>query len=234
MSSLPPVASSMVPTIPSENATSMAPSALNVTSIAPSVSSNISSLVPTVANVSTSFVPTIASNETEGPPGALYFEGFEGGEFPIAPWSTEGETPWAIDTERVRTGTYSIKSGDLDLLDTTQKNSNVTFVTSADWPDGTLVLSVLAGVQLPIDDFLYFVDGEFRGQVTGKNDWELLKIPLPPGEHTVLFSYKSNPLGLAELPPSSPTHIGAAYIDNVYYLPAGFTVAPTTVRSYYK
>jgi hypothetical protein len=140
--------------------------------------------------------------------------------------------PWTIDTERLKQGTYSIRSGALDLLDTTQKNSNVTFTTGVDWPDGTLVLSVLAGVQLPIDDFLYFVDGDFRGQVTGKNDWELLKIPLPPGEHTVLFSYKSNPLALVELPPSSPTHIGAAYIDNVYYLPAGSTVAPTMVGSF--
>ena len=213
MSSLAPVMSSMVPT---------------VANTAPTVA-NVTSMVPTIANVSTSFVPTIPSNDTGGPTGALYFEGFEGGEFPIAPWTTEGDEPWAIDTERVRTGTYSIKSGSLDLVDTAQKNSNVTFTTNSDWPDGTLVLSIFAGVQLPIDDFLFFVDGQFRGQVTGRNEWSLLKIPLPPGSHTVLFSYKSNPLGLVELPPSSPTHIGAVYIDNVYYLPAGLTVAPTMV-----
>jgi hypothetical protein len=159
----------------------------------------------------------------------LYFDGFEDGQFPVPPFTTEGDALWTIDTERVRTGTYSIKSGALDLLDTTPKNSNVTFTTSPDWPDGTLVLSVLAGVQLPIDDFLYFVDGDFRGQVTGKNDWELLKINLPPGEHAVMFSYKSNPLGLQELPPQSEDHIGAAYIDNVVFLPAGITVAPTSV-----
>ena len=159
----------------------------------------------------------------------MYYEGFESGEFPVAPWSTEGEEPWAINTDQARSGTYSIKSGALDLLDTTQKNSNVTFITNPDWPDGTFVLSVLAGVQLPIDDFLYYVDGEFRGQVSGKNSWELLKIPLSPGLHTILFSYKSNPLNLAELPPSSPSHIGAVYIDNVYFIPAGITVAPTVV-----
>ena len=228
MSSLAPVMSSMVPTV-ANTALTLAPSVGNQTSSDVPTIANRTSMVPTVANISTSFVPTTSSNDTDGPSGALYFEGFEGGEFPVAPWTTEGEEPWAIDTERVRTGTYSIKSGSLDLIDTVQKNSNVTFITNSDWPDGMLVLSIFAGVQLPIDDFLFFVDGQFRGQVTGRNEWSLLKIPLPPGSHTVLFSYKSNPLGLVELPPSSPTHIGAVYLDNVYYLPAGITVAPTMV-----
>ena len=84
-------------------------------------------------------------------------------------------------------------------------------------------------MQLPIDDFLYYVDDEFRGQVTGKTDWELLTITLPPGQHTIVFSYKSNPLSLEELPPSSPDHIGAVYIDNVMFLPFGVTVSPTAV-----
>jgi hypothetical protein len=203
-----------------------------VTSSAPTIANETISQVPTIANVTSSLVPTVVSNET-GPPGSLFFDGFESGQFPTPPFTTEGDAPWTIDTERVRTGTYAIKSGALDLLDVTPKNSNVTFTTSADWPDGSLVLSVLAGVQLPIDDFIYFVDGVFRGQLTGKSEWELLTIPLPPGEHTVMFSYKSNPLNLGELPPSSPDHIGAVFIDDVYFLPFGVTIAPTTVSSAY-
>jgi hypothetical protein len=236
-----------VPTIATNGSVSFVPTiATNETaSLVPTISSNeTSSLVPTIAtNGSVSLVPTIATNGTAslvptitggeggvGPAGALYFEGFEAGQFPVAPWFTEGDAPWDIDTECARSGTYSIKSGDLDLSDLTTKYSNLTFITNADWPDGSLIISVLAGTELPIDELSYFVDGELRGKVSQSLEWQQLRISLSPGTHTILFSYISNPNGLLELPPASSSHLKSVCFDNVYYIPFGVTAAPTEVR----
>jgi len=41
----------------------------------------------------------------------------------------------------------------------------------------------------------------------------------------------SNPLGLEALPPASPDHIGAVYIDDAFFIPLGVTVSPTTAAS---
>jgi hypothetical protein len=217
------------------NGTTSSPTVGNVTTTAsPSVGNLTSTLAPSVAPINGTASPTVmpppsssSAGPTSIPAGAIYYEGFEQGNFPSGMWTTEGDAMWELSTEQVKSGAYSIKSGSLVSDDITPKNSNVTLTTGVDWPDGSLVLSVLAGVQLPIDDFLYFVDGEFRGQLTGKSAYELVTINLPPGEHTILFSYKFNPLSLDQLPPAAPGHMATVYIDDVYYLPPGLTVAPT-------
>ena len=231
---MPPAAggTSPTPTIASDPGSSNAPT---LSSAAPSIGNGTASSVPTVANETSTLVPTVPSGTAspvapgEGPTGSLYFEGFENGQFPIAPWFTEGDAPWEIDTERVRTGTYSIRSGALDLTDLATEYSNLTFITNSDWPDGSLIVSALVGTELPIDELSYFVNGESRGKLTQNSEWQQLRIPLPPGANTILFSYISNPFGLQELPPASSTHLEAVYFDNVYFIPFGVTAAPTVV-----
>ena len=206
---------------PSGEADPLSPTSSNGISVSPAVSTSSPAI--------SSYVPTVALGQ--GPPGSLYYEDFEEGQFPLPPWFTEGDAPWEIDSERVRTGTYSIKSGALDLNDLTTKYSNLTFITNTDWPDGSLILSALGGTQLPIDEVSFFVDGEYRGKLAQSTDWQQLKINLSPGSHMILFSYVSNPLGLLELPPAPADHIEAVYFDNVYFIPYGITAAPTTVSS---
>jgi hypothetical protein len=116
------------------------------------------------------------------------------------------------------------------LSDLTTKYSNLTFITNGDWPDGSLIISVLAGTELPLDELSYFVDGELRGKVSQSLEWQQLRIPLSPGSHTIVFSYVSNPNGLLEMPPASSSHLESVYFDNVYYIPFGVTAAPTEVR----
>lgn len=79
---------------------------------------------------------------------------------------------------------------------------------------------------MPHDNLVYYIDGEMRGQLA-QTDFERLLIPLPPGPHNITFSYQYNPVDLDALPPKDERHIGASYIDNVYFLPAGVTLAPT-------
>lgn len=114
-----------------------------------------------------------------------------------------------------------------DPSDAAKKHANVTLTTGDDWPSGDLYYSILAGVSVPHDDVLVYVDGTQRGQSNEMTEWEVAKVQLSPGRHTVTWSYKYNPLGLDALPPIPVGRIGAAFLDDVYFLPEGVTIAPT-------
>lgn len=95
----------------------------------------------------------------------------------------------------------------------------MTLSLNPDFKGGALSLWVLAGVQMPIDDFLYYVDGNLAGALTGATEWESISISLEAGAHEVLFSYSYNPLDLIFLPPGGLDHLGAVYIDDVSIVP---------------
>ena len=176
----------------------------------------------------TATIPTTIA-PTSTPPGAIYYTGFETRKFPDdSYWTTSESAPWVTDTERVQSGVYSIRSANLESTELTPRDSNVTFTTGDDFPAGVLVLNILAGVRMPFDDFRYYVDGQPRGRLEGETEFERLDIPMGPGKHQVLFEYKYNPVDLPQFPDTGDyEHIGAVYFDNVFYLPAGITLAPT-------
>lgn len=189
---------------------------------------------PTVSEQGTSKAPissAFSAAPTSLPPDALYYTGFEQATFPGDPgWSTTGDgvdAVWGLTTERAKSGVYSIKSPDLSNDDLTQLESNATFTTNSTWGGGTFVFSVLAGVSMPFDNFRYTVDGQERGGLTDKSAFETMQIALGPGPHEIVFKYQFNPATLSTFPPDPPNRIGAVYIDDVYFLPAGVTVAPT-------
>lgn len=45
--------------------------------------------------------------------------------------------------------------------------------------------------------------------------------------HVVTFSYVYNPVKLDAFPPPEDGRIGIVFLDDVYFLPEGVTVAPT-------
>jgi len=217
--SIVPTPASSLPGTPAGLTTSPTVSAL------PTVNQGVeptSSVVPTPASVPSTFAPTST------PPGALYYKGFEKGMFPEDPeWSTEGDGLWALSTEQAKSGVYSIKSPDLSNEELLFKSSNVTLTTGVDWPAGTLYFSILDGVEIPFDDLVYYVDGQFRGPFPTSAAFETQIVQLPPGQHTITFSYMFNPLNVPLLPPESPNRIGAVFIDDVYFLPSGVSLPPT-------
>ncbi len=111
--------------------------------------------------------------------------------------------------------------------DLTRKVANVTINTNPSWPAGNLVVSLLAGTEMPFDDLLYFVDDQQRGQRGGMTEFETIEIQLPPGPHTVTFSYIYNPIGLDAFPPISVDYIGAAYHDDIHFIPDDGGQLPT-------
>eukprot|EP00578_Thalassiosira_sp_NH16_P002350 CAMPEP_0181129508 /NCGR_PEP_ID=MMETSP1071-20121207/29357_1 /TAXON_ID=35127 /ORGANISM="Thalassiosira sp., Strain NH16" /LENGTH=2606 /DNA_ID=CAMNT_0023215495 /DNA_START=157 /DNA_END=7977 /DNA_ORIENTATION=- len=183
------------------------------------------SLQPTPASEPTTVAPTVM------PPGSMYFNGFEMGTFPEfdPEWTTRGDDTWEVTSERAKSGAYSIRSPDFfdpTGADVTPKQSNVTLQTNPAWPGGTLVFSVLAGVEMPFDDLQYFVDDMKRGELM-TSSFETRSVQLSPGPHTVTFSYRFNPLDLTQWAPRDDDHLGAAFLDDVYFLPEGQTIEPT-------
>ena len=63
-------------------------------------------------------------------------------------------------------------------------DSNLTLLYSD--PDFA-VLSVLAGVELPIDELSHYVDGADAGAMRGGSRFEQLEVPLGPGPHEITF-----------------------------------------------
>ncbi|KAL3779919.1 hypothetical protein ACHAW5_009801 [Stephanodiscus triporus] len=174
---------------------------------------------------------TVAPSLTAGP---LYFNGFEDTSYPQNPeWTVQGDGLWDLSTERANSGVYSMKSPNFmtNPDDLTPKTANVTLTTDPAWPGGTLVFSILAGVELPFDDLVYYLDDQQVGQATMMTDFETREIILSPGGHTVTFSYKYNPNGLTVFPPPMSDRIGAAFIDDVYFLPEGVTRSPVVIAT---
>jgi len=183
---------------------------------------------PSLSDVATSTItPTIT------PPGALYYNGFEKATtFPDTPeWITQGDGIWELSTERANSGVQSIASNSLltspdspDYL--TFKSANASLTTDPAWTGGTLVFSILSGLQMPFDEVAYYLDDQLAGQASDMTEFETREIVIPPGGHTVTFANRFNPNNLVVLPPPNPDSIGMAFIDDVYFLPDGVTASP--------
>ena len=52
-----------------------------------------------------------------------------------------------------------------------------------------------------------------------------------PGPHTITWLYKTNPAGTEVFAPVPVVRVGAIFVDDVYFLPDGVTVAPTGAPS---
>ena len=115
--------------------------------------------------------PTIASTLTTTPPSqqpsseecisGSDSETFDGGVFPVPPWTTGGDGFWTVHDGITWEGKYSIKSPDLTVAGATSiAVANATVSTCVTYLGGTMSISVLAGGILPPTDvFGLYVDG---------------------------------------------------------------------------
>ena len=89
--------------------------------------------MPTISNATGSTPGPVSDNMTE-----LSFD-FESGQFPEAPWTTGGDGDWAIDQTQVDSGSYSIKSPDLQAIYTgVPLTSNATLTLDDSFAGGLL------------------------------------------------------------------------------------------------
>jgi hypothetical protein len=236
-STLPPATSTLLPvtlppgttatpsTLPPATGSTLAPLTLP-----PGTTATPSTTLPALGTLSPASASTSAAPSLI-PAGALYYDGFEQGSFLTATpeWTSQGDGLWELTTERANSGVYSIKSPALLVPDDyTQKTSNVTLLTNPAWPGGNLMFSILGGANMPFDDVIYYVDDVQIGQASEMTAFESREIPLEAGGHVITFSYKINPAGIDTFPPLPLDRIGAAFIDDVYFLPEGVTAPPSS------
>jgi hypothetical protein len=87
-------------------------------------------------------------------------ETFDGGVFPISPWTTGGDGNWTVHEDIIDQGKFFIKSPDLGGS-TSIAVANASVSTCATFLGGTMVITVVAGGVLPPTDiFGIYLDGE--------------------------------------------------------------------------
>ena len=157
--------------------------------------------------------------------GTFPFAGQEGD--PI--WSTTNtDAPtliWEVTDEEAATGIYSLKNPILDNEPKVPSQTNLTLIMP-DQGAGALHFSVLAGNQMPFDQFEYSVDGVSRGSINDpRTEFEEFVLQVGPGAHIFDFVYKFNPQNIpaAGFPPPEafPGRTGLVYVDDVYFVPSG-------------
>lgn len=150
---------------------------------------------------STTTLPTPSREPEEGltpsplpasaPPGAVYFDGFESVTFPADPeWSTSDESPWVLTSDMAASGEYSVRSPELANEQLTTLASNLTLsYRDPSFEGGTLLFQVIANIQLPINQFLYFVNGKYTGEITQQREWATIEVSLDPGPQEITFQF---------------------------------------------
>ena len=87
-------------------------------------------------------------------------ETFDGGVFPISPWTTGGDGNWTVHEDIIDQGKFFIKSPDLGGSASIAV-ANASVSTCATFLGGTMVITVVAGGVLPPTDiFGIYLDGE--------------------------------------------------------------------------
>lgn len=184
--------------------------------------------------------PPSTAAPTSTPDGALSFDGFEQGSLATLPeWNSTGnqDALWERTNEQAASGVFSLRSPQLENADKTTRVSNVTFQTDSNWNGGMLHFSTFTTIQMPIDSFFWYVDGQLFGRSGNQvnlTSFEKRQIQLSPGPHVVTWSYAYNPNALEPqfLPPNQDA--GAVFLDNVYFVPFNqeIPVLPTSSPSY--
>lgn len=116
-------------------------------------------------------------------------DSFEVATFPQSPWSTSGNSVWAITTEKASNGSSSLRSPKL-VGSSTPVTSNATLQVCDDFLGGVLRTMVYASVEPPRDIFIIYIDGVEAAELVGVNEWQTLELGLTSGAHTIDFSYQ--------------------------------------------
>ena len=206
----------------------------------PTATSLVGTASPTSSPVAAGTSPTSSPVAAGTPEGASYYQSFEVGTFPFADdegdpiWSTTNlDAPtliWEVTDEEAATGIYSLKNPILDNEPKVPSQTNLTLIMP-DQGSGALHFSVLAGNQMPFDQFEYSVDGVSRGFINDpRTEFEELVLQVGPGAHIFDFVYKFNPQNIPALgfppPEAFPERTGLVYVDDVYFVPSGTNVPP--------
>ena len=110
-------------------------------------------------------------------------EDFESGHIDPS-WQSGGNVDWEASTQRVFEGNYSAASGVIGDNQTTWLGFNVTLNES-----GQASFQFKVESEPDCDFFVFYLDGELKGQWSGYLEWTLQQYDLEPGFHSLDWGY---------------------------------------------
>lgn len=140
-------------------------------------------------------------------------DGFENGLSGTFPWFTLPMRPWTTVTDDKTEGSFSARStGGLERGETSDLQLAIKTSTG-----GVLSFDFKTDVRMPWSGCYINLDNESKkGYTFPKPDWIPLTLPIPPGDHIVMFRAWAPD---SESPPSDPGVSGTIGVDNVRFMP---------------
>jgi formylglycine-generating enzyme len=114
-----------------------------------------------------------------------YFEGFEGFESGSlgSEWKTYGDAPWVVDSNNPSSGNYSVHSGAIG-----DYQSSILKVTS-NCTMGKISFKKKVSSEQNFDFLTFYIDGVYKGEWSGEQDWSSVSYTTTPGTHTFKWEY---------------------------------------------
>jgi hypothetical protein len=132
-----------------------------------------------------------------GPQGSalIRWEDFETGVIASPPWVRTGNAFWGVVTDYPRYGTYCVGSGNI-----THNQSSSLSITATFAQAGLVTFSATISSEWIYDWLWWEVDGRTVDGITGNllggpYPWEEFTFAVPPGTHTIRWSYEKDATG---------------------------------------
>ena len=120
-----------------------------------------------------------------GLPGSEIIEPFETGDLSLFDWQIDPTYPWVIDNQHAYEGTYCMKSGNQQVLESTS-TMQVTVNIPA---DGIMSFFGKISCENSWDYGYFYIDGVQRGSYTGESNWSEKTFDITAGDHTFKWEY---------------------------------------------
>jgi hypothetical protein len=143
----------------------------------------------------------------------LLKDGFEYGLDGSFPWHTSTDNPWSLVEDDQTEGSFSVRSHPVEAGET----SDLHIAIKSDH-GGVLYFDFKTDVKMPFHGCYINIDDESKkGYTYPKEDWIEMGLPVPEGEHVVMFRAWAPNLGKPDQAPAGIS--GTIGVDNVSYMP---------------
>ena len=171
-------------------------------------SGSFNSLINPLVVVATSDLSFTASFRA-----TAFTDGFESGGLGQLNWVSGGNAPWIVQTNTVRAGTYSARSGVIP------HNGTSSLSITTDFQAGFAGFDYLVSSEVNWDFLKIILDGTVIRQWSGELPWARYQFPVTAGTHTIEWRYVKDA--------SNVSGQDAAFIDNLV-LPLSVSVSATS------
>ncbi|MEN6445824.1 MAG: S8 family serine peptidase [Candidatus Cloacimonas sp.] len=117
-------------------------------------------------------------------------DGFESGDFSGLNWHNQSSSPWTVQNDAYFSGSYSARSGSIDIGSITELKLKVNITQEGDINFYRKVSSLTNGGFLR-----FYIDGELQGEWSGEKDWSLISLPVEIVLRTFSWKYEKNANG---------------------------------------